>query len=605
MGIARICSGIRTLKMPPVYDLSVQRFCLGETTGIETALLEEYNNFVCFYHVLNYGGNMANIFRKSSLDKLSSPEQLDKAITIISPSFWIAAIGGGLIVVVALVWSIFGRLPVNVNANGIYMGKDGMHSVVAEADGIVQEIFVSEGDNVTVGQKIAQLDDEKYQDELETLIQRRDNVEAVSFYSYDDPATSDTKPLLDIKSQLDVAGTSLSADQIALRERYSALSKQRESASAAKSTMNSKKKKLKQKQSAYLKAQTKYENAKENLEAAQAAYEAALKKLAEAGVDPTVDLDSEDEDVQAYIATLTDEQLKLIADRDTCKEEYESADATFKAAEKNLKKLEFAIGNAESDYSKALQTYQSEQATLKSLKDTVSQLEAKVKGDSTGKSNQVSSLEEQFNASKGSILDQINQEIKKQKRAADAMTLTSRVNGKVSGLNIAEGNAVTQGTAICKINSTSSDGTGVICYVPVSEGRKVKTGMKVVVYPSTVNKQEYGHMEGTVVSVSDSVVSAEDMQNQLGDSSLVQSFQQNGAVVRVVCDLKEDPDTASGYAWSSKKGADVTIDEGTVISADIVTEDKAPITMLIPYLKNLFSVDSSQNTNNQQNSNQG
>lgn len=98
---------------------------------------------------------MADIFRKSSLDKLSSPEQLDKAITIISPSFWIAAIGGGLIIAVALVWSIFGRLPVNVNANGIYMGKDGMHAVVAEADGIVQEVFVAEGDTVTAGEKIA------------------------------------------------------------------------------------------------------------------------------------------------------------------------------------------------------------------------------------------------------------------------------------------------------------------------------------------------------------------------------------------------------------------------------------------------------------------
>ncbi len=79
---------------------------------------------------------MADIFRKSSLDKLSSPEQLDKAITIISPSFWIAAAGGGLIIAIALVWSIIGRLPVNASANGIYMGMDGMHSVVAEADGI-------------------------------------------------------------------------------------------------------------------------------------------------------------------------------------------------------------------------------------------------------------------------------------------------------------------------------------------------------------------------------------------------------------------------------------------------------------------------------------
>ena len=36
---------------------------------------------------------MKEIYRKSVLEKMSSPEQLDKAITIISPSFWIAAAG--------------------------------------------------------------------------------------------------------------------------------------------------------------------------------------------------------------------------------------------------------------------------------------------------------------------------------------------------------------------------------------------------------------------------------------------------------------------------------------------------------------------------------
>ena len=486
---------------------------------------------------------MADIFRKSSLDKLSSPEQLDKAITIISPSFWIAAIGGGLIIAVALVWSIFGRLPVNVGANGIYMGKDGMHSVVAEADGIVEEIFVSEGDTVTTGQKIAQLDDEIFRTELETLTGRREDVEAVTFYSYDDPATADTKPLLDIKSQADVAGTSLSADQIALKERNKALSRQRSTTRSAKETMNARESTVKKKQSAYVKAQGELRDVQEEFNAAQAAYEDSLKKLQQAGVDPAID----SSDPEA-MAALTPEQVELVVNRDTCLKALEDTDAKLKAAEKTVKELELEIGNATSDYNIAVQTYQSEKASQKSLEDAVSQLEARVKGDKKGKNNQVSALEEQFDAAKGSILDQINQEITKQSKAADAMTLTSRVNGKVSGLNIAEGNAVGKGTTICKINSTEADGTGVICYVPVSEGRKIKSGMKVVVYPSTVNKQEYGHMEGSVVSVSDSVVSAEDMQNQLGDPSLVQSFQQSGPVMRVVCDLKKDDSTASGYA---------------------------------------------------------
>ena len=50
------------------------------------------------------------IYRKSSLDKLSSPEQLDRMIVITSPTFWIAVAGAVLITVEALIWSIVGRL---------------------------------------------------------------------------------------------------------------------------------------------------------------------------------------------------------------------------------------------------------------------------------------------------------------------------------------------------------------------------------------------------------------------------------------------------------------------------------------------------------------
>ena len=569
------------------------------------------------------GGNMADIFRKSSLDKLSSPEQLDKAITIISPSFWIAAIGGGLIIAVALIWSIFGRLPVNVNANGIYMGSDNMHAVVAEADGIVKEVFVSEGDAVTAGQKIAQLDDEIYQTELEKLTGRRDDVEAVTFYSYDDPATADTKPLLDIKAQSELSGTTLSADQAALRERHKALSKQKGTTSSAKESMNSAESTVKKRQNEYLALQKSYKKAQEEYSEAETKYTNFLQKLASLGVDVSDpdksvrdknDPEGNDENVIILgIDALTnwpdgtpmteEDKADLKKDFHDYKTGWEDALKSVDKEEAAIKKKEVEVGTAETKYSQAVQTYNTEKAAQKSLQDTVSQLEAKVKGDKTGRNDQMSALEEQFEAAKGSILDQINQEIAKQSEAANAMLLTSRVNGNVSGLNIEEGNAVQRGMKICKVTSSGNEDTGVICYVPVSEGKKIRKDMKIIVYPSTVNKQEYGHMEGTVVKVSQTVVSAEDMQNQLGDPTLVQAFQQSGAVIRVICSLKKDDSTASGYAWSSKKGADVVLEEGAVITADIVTEEKAPITMLIPYIKELFSVDHNREDNQNQNGN--
>jgi multidrug efflux pump subunit AcrA (membrane-fusion protein) len=162
---------------------------------------------------------MSNPFRKSVIDKLSSPEKLDQSIIIIAPSFWVAALGGLLVIAVALVWSIIGRLPVNVSAGGMYMGAGGLQSVVAEADGVVDTVYVNEGDEVNKGQKIAQLDSAVFDEQISALQTRKTDVESVTFWSSDDPETADTKSLLEIKAQAGLADTNLTADQIALRER--------------------------------------------------------------------------------------------------------------------------------------------------------------------------------------------------------------------------------------------------------------------------------------------------------------------------------------------------------------------------------------------------
>lgn len=62
---------------------------------------------------------MADIFRKKSLEKLVSTEQLDRMITIIKPSFWIVFFAAAIIVVAGLVWGIFGRLPLCIDGIGI------------------------------------------------------------------------------------------------------------------------------------------------------------------------------------------------------------------------------------------------------------------------------------------------------------------------------------------------------------------------------------------------------------------------------------------------------------------------------------------------------
>lgn len=95
------------------------------------------------------------LFRKSALEKLSTPEQLDVMMTVTSPRGWIAiwAIGG--ILIFALLWSIFGAIPDKVQGSGIMIRGGAIYDVVALGSGRVAELKVKPGDVVAAGDVVA------------------------------------------------------------------------------------------------------------------------------------------------------------------------------------------------------------------------------------------------------------------------------------------------------------------------------------------------------------------------------------------------------------------------------------------------------------------
>jgi HlyD family secretion protein len=99
-----------------------------------------------------------DLFRKSALDKLSSPEQLDVMLQVTSPMGWIALAGTGLVLAFALVWSIIGKIPIIVEGQGILIRGAAVFDVTASAQGRINELTVKPGDRIEAGQVIARFD---------------------------------------------------------------------------------------------------------------------------------------------------------------------------------------------------------------------------------------------------------------------------------------------------------------------------------------------------------------------------------------------------------------------------------------------------------------
>lgn len=59
------------------------------------------------------------IFRKEALERLSSPEQLDQLMQIVTPRSWLPLATLGGLISVGVLWSVFGRIPVTTTSHAV------------------------------------------------------------------------------------------------------------------------------------------------------------------------------------------------------------------------------------------------------------------------------------------------------------------------------------------------------------------------------------------------------------------------------------------------------------------------------------------------------
>lgn len=97
------------------------------------------------------------IFRKVSLERLSSPEQLDQLIQVTTPRGWFALLAIVVLLIIVIFWGILGSVHDKVLGQGILMRAGGVVSVTVMHSGKITGIAVGVGDTVERGQIVARV----------------------------------------------------------------------------------------------------------------------------------------------------------------------------------------------------------------------------------------------------------------------------------------------------------------------------------------------------------------------------------------------------------------------------------------------------------------
>ena len=468
-----------------------------------------------------------DLFRKEPLERLSSPEQLDQLMQVVGPKSWLplAALGG--LTLVAIVWSIVGRLPITVAGQGVLIRPQKVVLIQTPGAGQLLTIDVKAGDSVKKGDTLATLDPDP---ELKKQLQQ------------------ELSKLSEFQDQ----------DQQANVLQRQRLEREGQSSGQQRQTL--------------------------------------LRSL---------------QNAQTLTPVLRDKDLEsLRANRQSLQQRVQSLQSLLPVLQDRVKKRQqiFEEGALSSEaVLQAQQEYLNNQAVLADAKSQLKQLDAKEAeaqrqylGSLTSMSGISAQLREldtqetslaQQNLETASTRQNRLQDVKRniarlEVELKEKSKIQSGYSGRVEEIAVKPGQVIAAGSSIATLNvETPSDKLVNVTYFAVQDGKRIKPGMSVQVTPSTVKRERFGGIVGSVTSVSSLPATPQGALVLIGNEETVKNLMSGDRTIEVFTQLQEDPTTESGYQWSSSKGPQQKLSAATTTIVRVKVGEQSPISYIIPLLK--------------------
>lgn len=167
---------------------------------------------------------------------------------------------------------------------------------------------------------------------------------------------------------------------------------------------------------------------------------------------------------------------------------------------------------------------------------------------------------------------------------AEAVTVVSPYSGRVLEHMVNPGDVVDTGTPVLSLEVLSEELQAVL-FIPAAAGKKVQPGMAAQISPSTVKREEFGYILGRVTWVAEFPATSRGMRRLLANEDLVSRLMEQGSPIQVHVALARDPETPTGFDWSSTRGPEIEITSGTLAQGSIIIERDRPLSLVIPRIR--------------------
>lgn len=523
------------------------------------------------------------LFRQEALDRLSSPEQLDKVVKIVNPKAWIPLFTMGSLVAATAIWGVFGRIPVTVSGQGVLIQPRRVVQLQAPGVGRIAELNVQSGDTLAKGDVIGRIAQPSLEQQLE---QERNKLAQILEQNQQTNSLSQRQIELEkqnLQQQKKSLQTSLKREEIVPRlreENLKVLVQNRANLQTSLENVQKIAPVLRTKNLETLQQQqTSLKQRIEQIQTLLPTLESRIESMRELLDDQLIRGDALLAAEQEYFSSLSqlsnfETQLQeLEVQKVQAEREYLENQNNVDNIKAKLQEISVQEANVQREYSQSLNR-------LDELNDRLNQLDAAI-----------AKLEQQdieTSISKTNTAEEVKRRIAQlEAELAQNSQIVSKYDGKILELAIVPGQIIDTGTRIGAIQTTDGDRQLVgVVYLADKDGKKIEPQMPIQITPSIVKRERYGGIVGEVTAVSDFPVTPQNIATVVGSQEIANSFTAQGQTpIQVFARLETDPDNSSGYQWSSSKGPELQLTPGTTTTARIKVGELAPVSFVIPLFR--------------------
>ena len=161
--------------------------------------------------------------------------------------------------------------------------------------------------------------------------------------------------------------------------------------------------------------------------------------------------------------------------------------------------------------------------------------------------------------------------------------------GKLVQLTRSPGDVVHKGNTVAIISDAGDGRLRCYAFFPLTEGKRVHKDMHAHVEPSIADRERCGVISSVVRDVEPVVGTRESFLRIINSPEVAQDIERRyGGTVSAVIDLEVDATSPTGLRWTGGVGYPKQLTPGTLCDVDVVTEDVAPISLLVPWLRQAF-----------------